>query len=77
MIHPNKFTDLENSLVTVSSRILAFLKNRTKISYDELGTQFSSSISIESDEYKYAIDLLFCLGLLDYDDEKDEVYLII
>lgn len=76
MIRPNKFTDLNNCLISIAAEILAFLKNRSVAKFSDLDAYFSKKFSIESDEYKYALDLLYAMGCIDYKDLTDEVVLL-
>ena len=76
MIRPNKFTDLNNCLISISAEILEFLKNRSVVKLSDLDLYFSKKLSIESDEYKYAFDLLYATGCIDYKELTDEVILL-
>ena len=76
MIRPNKFTDLNNCLISIAAEILTFLKNRSVVKLSDLDSYFSKKYSIESDEYKYAFDFLYATGCIDYKDLTDEVILL-
>ncbi|WP_138420902.1 ABC-three component system middle component 8 [Aquibacillus sediminis] len=73
MLKPDKFTDLNRSLLyTVALLIKEFKENENKCSYGELYTAIEKQIG-EDVLYLFlpAIDFLFLLGKLDYDLKTD------
>ncbi len=78
MIKPDKFTDYDSSLLYISSRIMVILKNMQRIKIKKMEKMLQSQgVYIETDEYKYSLDLLFCLAIIDYDIETDEIYTLV
>ena len=77
MIIPDKYTDFNKCLLYISSKILTVLKNVRKLKLLKLEKIISNyNISTESNEFKYALDLLYCLGIIDFEITTDEIYLV-
>ncbi len=72
MIKPDKHTNLDVSVISISAFVLKQLNAFYEISYDELLTKVVENIGSEAKEnYPYALNFLFLLGKLDYLEHSD------
>ena len=72
MLVPNKYINLDNSVLKVGADILAILKNREMASYDEV---LNEVVLVNGEKSKsnflYALDLLLLLGKVEYFEGDD------
>ncbi len=72
MIRPDKHTNLDLSLMNISSFILNRLLSSTDIGYDALKDMIISEMGEKCIvNYPYALNFLFLLGKIDYLQESD------
>ena len=72
MIKPDKHTNLDISILSISAFILTTINRRKVIGYDQMLKKTIKQFDEGSKEiYPYALNFLFLLGKLDYDAQKD------
>ncbi len=72
MIRPDRHTNLDYSVINISSFILKELNSFYDISYDELLEKVSDKLGTKAREnYPYALNFLFLLGKLKYQQTTD------
>ncbi len=72
MIRPDRYTDLDYSVLNISSFILKQLNSFYEISYDSLLEKISTILGNEAKEnYPYALNFLFLLNKISYNQETD------
>lgn len=72
MIRPDRHTNLDYSVVNISSFILKELNAYYDISYDTLLDKVTDTLGSQAREnYPYALNFLFLLGKLNYDQSTD------
>ena len=72
MIRPDRHTNLDYSVVNISSFILKELNAYYDISYDALLDKVTGSLSNQAREnYPYALNFLFLMGKITYDKSTD------
>lgn len=72
MIKPDRHTNLNISVISVSAFILVQINAFYDISYDELCDKIISHMGIDAKEnLPYALNLLFLLGKIEYLETKD------
>ena len=72
MIRPDRHTNLDLSVVNISSFILKELNVFYDISYDTLLEKVTDTLGEQSREnYPYALNFLFLLGKIRYDQGND------
>lgn len=72
MIRPDRHTNLDYSVVNISSFILGELNTYYAIEYDNLLKKVISTLGEEAIEnYPYALNFLFLMGKLKYDPQND------
>lgn len=78
MIKPYEYLDLDKSVIYISSLIIEEIKDINLIKYNELYKKICIMIGEQANEnFIYAIDLLFLLGVVRYNNENDILELII
>lgn len=72
MIRPDRHTNLDYSVINISSFILRELNAYYAISYDELLSKVIDNLGVQAKEnYPYALNFLFLLGRLKYQQNTD------
>jgi hypothetical protein len=72
MIRPDRHTNLDYSVINISSFIIEELRVFSDISYDALLQKVSDALGNQAKEnYPYALNFLFLLGKLTYDQNSD------
>lgn len=72
MIRPDRHTNPDYSVLNISAFILKQLNSFYAISYDSLLKKVIDNLGNESKEnYPYALNFLFLLGKLNYQQESD------
>lgn len=72
MITAHKYLNLDISVINISSVIIAKLKEKSLIKYDDLQNYLITSVGDKSkDIFPYALNFLFLLGKLSYIKEND------
>jgi hypothetical protein len=72
MITPNKYLNLDLSVINVSALIIDKLKKHSLLKYDELLSLVLSALGKNSKEvFPYALNFLFLLNKLSYLPEHD------
>lgn len=72
MIRPDRHTNLDYSVVNISSFILRQLNSYYSITYDNLLEKVTTTLGSEAKEnYPYAINFLYLLGKINYNTESD------
>lgn len=72
MIRPDRHTNLDYSVVNISSFILKELNTYYHVSYDALMHKVTDALGSQAREnYPYALNFLFLLGKLHYDQFTD------
>lgn len=72
MIRPDRHTNLDYSVINISSFILKELNSFYDISYDDLLEKVSDKLGKKAIEnYPYALNFLFLLGKLQYQQTTD------
>ena len=72
MITPNKYLNLDLSVINVSALIIDKLKKNSLLKYDELLTLTLSTLGKNAKEvFPYALNFLFLLNKLSYLPELD------
>lgn len=72
MIRPDRHTNLDYSVVNISAFILKELNAYYHISYDTLLHKVTDTLGSQAREnYPYALNFLFLLGKLNYDQSTD------
>lgn len=72
MIRLDRHTNLDFSLINVSAFILSEISKSTSISYDALLDKVTDTLGLEIKElYPYALNFLFLLGKITYQQEAD------
>lgn len=72
MIKPDRYTDLDYSVLNISSFILKQLNSFYEISYDLLLDKIISVLGNEAKEnYPYALNFLFLLNKISYNQTTD------
>lgn len=72
MIRPDRHTNIDLSVVNISSVILGYLNKFYDISYDSLLTKVIDKIGEGAREnYPYALNFLYLLGKISYIEETD------
>lgn len=72
MIRPDRHTNLDYSVINISSFILKELNAYYDISYDALMEKVISTLGEKSQEnYPYALNFLFLLGKIEYQQSTD------
>lgn len=77
MLKPHKYLDLDNSILFVSSEILKVLLEYNVIEYNDLLKKIKSKFE-DSGEYLFlpALNFLYMLGAIEYNNELDALELI-
>ena len=77
MLRPEKYLDLENSVLTISSQIIKYLKKNKNLSISEL---INKLISLKGEKAREnflpALNLLYLIGKIDYIAQADLIRLI-
>jgi len=72
MLIPNKYTNLDNSVLKIGGDILRILIQRELVTYDEV---LSEIITLNGSKSKvnflYSLNLLFLLGKVEYFEKED------
>lgn len=72
MIRPDRHTNLDYSVVNISSFILRQLNSYYSISYDNLLEKVTNNLGLSAKEnYPYALNFLYLLGKINYNPESD------
>ncbi|WP_394367366.1 ABC-three component system middle component 8 [Pontibacter burrus] len=72
MIRPDRHTNLDYSVVNISSLILKLVKSEYIIKYDALLETIVNKLGHEAKiNYPYALNFLFLLGKITYQQETD------
>lgn len=72
MIRPDRHTNLDYSVINLSSFILKELNSLYDISYDDLMRKVTDTLGHQAKEnYPYALNFLFLLGKLRYNSSTD------
>ena len=72
MIRPDRHTNLDYSVVNISAFILKELNEYYHVSYDTLLLKVTDTLGSQAREnYPYALNFLFLLGKLNYDQSTD------
>lgn len=72
MIKPDRHTNIDFSVINISTIILSHLNKFYEISYDDLLEKVIDIIGENAKEnYPYALNFLFLLGKLKYIEETD------
>lgn len=72
MIKPDRYTDPKISVVNISALILSELNEFYSIQYDSLLNKITSILGKEAKaNFPYALDFLYLLGKLRYDQQTD------
>jgi hypothetical protein len=72
MIRPDRHTNLDFSIINISSLILTYLNGHYAIKYDLLMEKIIDDLGNEAKEnYPYAINFLFLLDKIKYFKETD------
>lgn len=72
MIKPDRYTDPRISIINISALILSELNEFYSIQYDNLLRQITLSLGDEArTNFPYALNLLYLLGKLKYDQQTD------
>jgi hypothetical protein len=72
MIRPDRHTNPDFSVINISALILKQLNAFYAVSYDSLSKKVIDTLGEESKEnYPYALNFLFLLGKLNYQQETD------
>lgn len=75
MITANKYLNLDLSVIMISSLIIKHLKKNKFLKYDELSLLVVAELGEKSTEVLlYAVNFLFVLGKVSYDQETDAFY---
>jgi hypothetical protein len=80
MIRPDKYTNPDYSVINISAVILKQLKSKYLIGHDELLEKILNDKKIGSkakENYPYALDFLYLLGKIDYQEETDKFIYIV
>lgn len=76
MISPTKHNHPDKTVLFVSYLILSELKRHTVRSFDSLFAKVKSNNPHLEHHFIYAINLLFCLGLIRYSKKNDNFTLV-
>lgn len=77
MLTPTKHTNIKYSVIYISGKILAFLKNETLIKYEDLKEMLVREIGINSkNNVDFALTFLFAIGKIEYLKSIDAITLI-
>ncbi len=77
MIKPDRHTNPDYSVMNISAFVLTQLNAHYAIRYDDLMAKVKNSLGEQATEnYPYAVNLLFILGKLTYSQESDSFKLI-
>lgn len=72
MIQPDKHTNLDFSIVNISAFIISKLRYKRATKYDELMNDVTVEIGDRASiNYPYALNFLYLLGKLEYDEQTD------
>jgi len=72
MIRPTKYLDLESCVINVAAHILSRLSDVGVSTYDELLKSVETSLTPRAkSEFILALDLLYLLGRVSYQEETD------
>ena len=72
MIRPDKHTNLDFSVINISALILQELNAHYIVRYDELLTRLIDKLGEGVREnYPYALDFLYLVGKINYDQKTD------
>ncbi|WP_143961212.1 ABC-three component system middle component 8 [Litoribacter populi] len=72
MIRPDRHTNLDYSVINISSFILGELSTYYTVSYDELLERVTKEIGENAKEnFPYALNFLYLLGKIKYENSKD------
>lgn len=72
MINPDRHTNLDISVLNIVAFILGRLSEHYEVSYDKLMVEVINSIGEDAKEnYPYAINFLFLIGKINYDEQND------
>ena len=72
MLIPNKYTNLDNSILKIGGDILRILTQREIVTYDEVLTEVTNLNGNKSKiNYLYSLNLLFLLGKIEYFEKED------
>jgi len=80
MIRPDKYTNPDYSVINISAAILEELKSNYFISYNELLEKILNNKKIGNrakENYPYALNFLYLLGKIDYQEDTDQFIYII
>jgi len=77
MIRPTKYTNLNLSLLNVSSIIIEQIKENKTLLYDELLNRVTNQLGNNARFiFTNALVMLFAIGCLNYDPNLDAIYFI-
>ena len=72
MIRPDRHTHLDYSVVHISAFILETLQKSRELAYDQMLSLTVKKLGKSAREnYPYALNFLYILGKLAYDEERD------
>jgi len=72
MIKPDRHTNPDYSVINISAFILKQIKAQNSIGYDKLLEKAIKELGTKCKEnYPYALNFLFLLGKLDYQEQTD------
>ena len=74
MITPNKYLDLDLSILNIGAIILNILKEDTMLKYDELFSKIINSKGENAkDVFLPTLSFLYLLGKIEYNKEMDSI----
>lgn len=77
MIRPDKYMNLDTSVLNISSVILKLFKNSRLISFDEISNSVINKLGFNSKEnIIYALNFLYLLNKIEYHQEIDNFEII-
>ncbi len=72
MINVDKHTNVDTTIVSICSKILEGLKTGQSKTFDKLKEEIIQTLGEDTEyNYLYSLDLLFLLGVVDYDLNND------
>jgi hypothetical protein len=72
MIRPTKYLDLDACVLNVAAHILSRMSEVSVLTYDEMLNSVETNLTPRArNEFVLALDLLFLLGRISYQEETD------
>jgi hypothetical protein len=72
MIRPTKYLDLDACVLNVAAHILSRMSEVSVLTYDEMLKSVETNLTARArNEFVLALDLLFLLGRISYQEETD------